>query len=398
MKNKEIRKLFLALIFFSLAGGIFYNFQEIWLAENGLSVSTISIIYSLCALITCSTIFLCSNIIRENKIKKFTCIFLFLKTLCIISLFLLNNSGFNVLIKFIVMLEYALDTEIYACIYPMISLINKSDKIYAAKGLTYSFMYYLGVALSALLLGHIVGGFVINNNVYVLIGAIFSLLSFFIILSTDVNKYYEKDSRNEKNLLFKLLSNLKKDKISILYLVSSLVGQISYRCILGMQITLLVNLYGVTSKVASMVFLVLGISASVFGFIVLWKLTFKNDYVNISIKILGRVIVYLLALIFNNNILYVIAIIYPAFTAECYTHIIDAPYINRHEEKFQFAFCNLKDMTSYAGRAIGVFLCGIGIVHGIKYIFGFALAFVIVQVILCYICLYLRNKEARSKI
>ena len=141
MKNKEIRKLFLALIFFSLAGGIFYNFQEIWLAENGLSVSTISIIYSLCALITCSTIFLCSNIIRENKIKKFTCIFLFLKTLCIISLFLLNNSGFNVLIKFIVMLEYALDTEIYACIYPMISLINKSDKIYAAKGLTYSFMY-----------------------------------------------------------------------------------------------------------------------------------------------------------------------------------------------------------------------------------------------------------------
>ena len=55
-------------------------------------------------------------------------------------------------------------------------------------------------------------------------------------------------------------------------------------------------------------------------------------------------------------------------------------------------------MTSYAGRAIGVFLCGIGIVHGIKYIFGFALAFVIVQVILCYICLYLRNKEARSKI
>ena len=395
MKNKEIFKLFLVLIFFSLSGGIYYNFQEIWLAENGLSVSSISIVYSLCALITVSSIFLCSNIIKQNKIKKFACIFLFIKSFTIFSLFLLNNSGYNVIIKFLIMVDYALDVEIYACIYPMISLISKSDKIYAARGLTYSFVYYLGVALSALLLGKMIGSFKINNNIYVLIGAILSLLSLLVLLFTDLDKYNKTD-KSERNLLFKLLGKIKKDKISIMYLISSLVGQISYSCVLGMQISLLVNLYGVTSQIASMIYLVLGISASVFGFIVLWKLTFKNNYVNISIKLLGRAIVYFLALVFSKNIFYVIALIYPAFTAESHTHIIDAPYINRYEDKFQLAYCNLKDMTSYAGKALGVLICGIGITYGIKYIFGFALAFVTIQLILCYTCLYLRNKEGKE--
>ena len=386
MKNKEIFKLFLVLIFFSLSGGIYYNFQEIWLAENGLSVSSISIVYSLCALITVSSIFLCSNIIKQNK---------FIKSFTIFSLFLLNNSGYNVIIKFLIMVDYALDVEIYACIYPMISLISKSDKIYAARGLTYSFVYYLGVALSALLLGKMIGSFKINNNIYVLIGAILSLLSLLVLLFTDLDKYNKTD-KSERNLLFKLLGKIKKDKISIMYLISSLVGQISYSCVLGMQISLLVNLYGVTSQIASMIYLVLGISASVFGFIVLWKLTFKNNYVNISIKLLGRAIVYFLALVFSKNIFYVIALIYPAFTAESHTHIIDAPYINRYEDKFQLAYCNLKDMTSYAGKALGVLICGIGITYGIKYIFGFALAFVTIQLILCYTCLYLRNKEGKE--
>ena len=293
------------------------------------------------------------------------------------------------------MVDYALDVEIYACIYPMISLISKSDKIYAARGLTYSFVYYLGVALSALLLGKMIGGFKINNNIYVLIGAILSLLSLLVLLFTDLDKYNKAD-KSERNLLFKLLGKIKKDKISIMYLISSLVGQISYSCVLGMQISLLVNLYGVTSQIASMIYLVLGISASVFGFIVLWKLTFKNNYVNISIKLLGRAIVYFLALVFSKNIFYVIALIYPAFTAESHTHIIDAPYINRYEDKFQLAYCNLKDMTSYAGKALGVLICGIGITYGIKYIFGFALAFVTIQLILCYTCLYLRNKEGKE--
>lgn len=395
MKNKELWKLFWVLIFFSLSGGIYYNFQEVWLAENGMSVNTISIIYSLCALFTVTTIFLCSNIIKPKKIKNFACFFLLIKSLAIFALFLLNNSGYNSIIKALVILDYAIDTEIYACIYPMITFINKSDKIYAARGLTYSFMYYFGMAISALCLGRIIGSFEINNNFYVLAGGILSVISLIVLFFTDINKYNIHDV-DERKLLIKLLDKIKNDKISIMYLISAFVGQISHSCVLGMQISLLVNLYGTTSKIASIVFLTLGISASVFGFLVLWKLTFKNNYINISIKLLVRAILFFLALIFNNNLLSVIAIMYTAFTAESHTHVVDAPYINRYEKKFSLAFCNLKDMTQYAGKSIGVLLCGVGITYGIKYIFIFALFFVIIQLILCYMCLYLRNKEAKE--
>lgn len=392
MRNKEIRKLFLVLIFFSLSGGIFYNFQEVWLADNGMSVSTISVIYSLCSLFTVTTIFFCSNAIKPHKIKKFVILFLLIKSLAIFSLFFLNNTGHQTLIKLFVIIDYALDTEIYTCIYPMISLIYKKDEMYAARGLTYSFMYYLGVALSALSLGRIIGSFVINNNFYVLIGGLLSLLSLVILSFTDIDKYY-KQGNNDNKLLIKLLTKIKKDKISIMYIISAFTGQIAQSCVLGMQISLIVNLYGVTSQIASIIYLVLGISSSFFGFIILWKLTFKNDYLNIGIKLLVRLILYTLALIFNNNFLSVIALMYPAFTADSHTHIIDAPYINRYEDKYSLAFCNLKDMTQYGGKALGILLCGIGITYGLKYIFGFALIFGIIQLILCYICLYLRNKE-----
>ena len=40
------------------------------------------------------------------------------------------------------MLDYVLDVEIYASIYPMISLVSKDDKIYAKRGIYYSTFYY----------------------------------------------------------------------------------------------------------------------------------------------------------------------------------------------------------------------------------------------------------------
>ena len=98
--NKEIKRIFLVLILFSLSGGIFYSFQELWLAANNLSTKTIGIGYSLCALLSVSTIFLCSNLISQDKLKKFTSLLFLLKGIIIFSLFLLDNTGYNILIKF----------------------------------------------------------------------------------------------------------------------------------------------------------------------------------------------------------------------------------------------------------------------------------------------------------
>lgn len=76
--NKEVKRIFIVLGLYALSGGLFYNFQELWLASNNLSTKTIGTVYSICALLSVSTIFLCSNLIKQDKLKKFTCFLLLL--------------------------------------------------------------------------------------------------------------------------------------------------------------------------------------------------------------------------------------------------------------------------------------------------------------------------------
>jgi len=83
--------------------------------------------------------------------------------------------------------------------------------------------------------------------------------------------------------------------------------------------------------------------------------------------------------------------------AESYTHITDAPYINRFSSDEQLAFCNLKEMVNYLSRAIGNLLCGIAITLGAKYNFIFALIFIIVQLVFAFNALYLYNQEKGVK-
>jgi len=106
--NKEVKKIFLVLALYALSGGIFYNFQELWMAENNLSTQTIGIVYSLCALLSVSTIFLCSNLISKDKLKKFSCVLLLLKFIILLALFFLHKTGLNVIIKFLIMVDYVL--------------------------------------------------------------------------------------------------------------------------------------------------------------------------------------------------------------------------------------------------------------------------------------------------
>jgi hypothetical protein len=162
--NKEIKRLFIVLGLFAFSGGLFYNFQELWMASNSLSIKTISIVFSLCALISVSVIFLLSSIIEQSKIKKMTKTLLLIKAITIFLLFILNHTGVNPLIKFLIMLDYALDVEIYTSIYPMITLITKDDKIFTIREFIYDGLYFFGVLLSSFLLGKVLFKLTISYN------------------------------------------------------------------------------------------------------------------------------------------------------------------------------------------------------------------------------------------
>ena len=396
--NKEVKRIFVVLFFYALAGGVFYNFQELWMVENNLSTKSIGIVLSLCALLTVSTIFLCSNFIDRKKIKKFSCILLLLKTIILLALFMLHNTGLNVLIKLLIMADYVIDTEVYACIYPMISYITKSDKIYAMRGLIYSYAYYGGTLITSLLLGKTISHLNINFNSYCFIAGILMLVAYLIMRKTDIDKYSKgKKSTSGVAIFNKVLNKAKHDKITRNYLGFVLFGNASYNSINGLLIILLTSSLGFSASGAFNFKLILGIIAVFLATLILEKLTFKNNYINLSIKFVGRLILFGLAFLTNNKLVFLIAIIFMRLLSESYSHITDAPYVNRFSADEQLAFNNLREMVNYLSKAIGNFFCGVALTLGTRYNFLFALIFIFFQIIFAFRALKFYNLEKKEK-
>ncbi len=396
--NKDIKKLLIVLALYALSGGFFYNFWELWLADNNMSISTIGTISSLGALITVSVIFLSSNLINPKKLKKFLNLLMIIKTIVLTLLFLLYQSNLNVIIKFLIIVDYSVDTEIFVCFYPLISLIQKDDKLYAARGLTYDISYYIGVLIVSLLLGRTIGNYTIDYNSYVISATILMFIAIIILLTINTDKYLKKvKSKGENEILLRLLRKIKKDKISIFYLLFNLFVNIGYFILMGLVLLVLTNVFSLEPFWASNIKLSVGIFAVLIAALILAKFTFKNNYINLSIKFLGRTIMYVMAWIFPNVWTFGIALFYTMVLSSSYTHIADAPYINRFDNDDQLAFANLKEMVTYLSRSIGTYLCGVCLVMGFKYNFILAAVFSFLTTLFAYQALYLYNKEKRGK-
>ena len=292
------------------------------------------------------------------------------------------------------MIDFVIDAEIYACIYPLITFITKNDKVYALRGLIYSYAYYGGILLTSFLLGKTLFTFNINFNTYCLLGSILMLVSYITLKTVDLNKYNKNiELNNDHNALYKVIKIVKEDKISKKFLAFRLTSTISYHCVYGLLITLLTSNLGFSASGASTFKLILGIVAVLLGTLILEKLTSKNDYINFSIKYVGRLIVYIIAAIFDYKLLYVLGIVYMLLFSESYAHITDAPYVNRFSTENQLAFCNLQEMVSYLAEAIGNLICGLTITIGTRYSFIFAIIFAIFQIIYGFQAIKLRSKE-----
>ena len=394
--NKDIKKILVALALYSLAGGFFYNFWELWLADNNMSINTISTILSLCSLMAVSIIFLSSNLINPKRIKSFLFILMVVKTIILTSLFFLYQSNLNAVIKFLILIDYGIDTEIFACFYPLIAIIKKDDKLYAARGLVYDISFYFGVLIVSLLLGKTIGNFMFGYNVYVIMAAILMFISTLVLFSIKMDDYFKKSKAKERNdILIKLIGKIKKDKISLLFLTFVFFASMAYYILLALLLSVMINEFGMTPFWASNNKLTISILGVLISTLILAKLTFKNNYINISIKFLGRSLFCIIAWIFPCKITFGIALFYTLILGSAYTHVVDAPYINRFSNEDQLAFSNLKEIVGYLSRSIGTFLCGTCIVLGLRYNFILASVASFIAVLFAYQALYHYNNEKK---
>lgn len=396
--NKELKRLLIVLGLYSLADGIFYVFQELWMTENNLSVNTISIVFSLCSILSVSVIFLSSNLITKEKLKKFSCSLFLAKGITMLLLFFLNGTGYNIPIKFLIMLDYVIDVELWITLYPLITLIKKDDKIYAIKDIIYDACYYIGVFLTGILFGKSIGKFQIHYNFYILIACVLTFITFIILYKTDLEKYTKKEKNpSGSNQLKSMIRRIKTDKISIFYLLFVFFGEISYSCITELQVLILADYLHFSTSTISNFNIILGIGGVIVGSLVISKLTLKNNYINIFLKFGIRCILYLIAFISNQTFFILIAFVFIKLSTDAYLDITHAPYVNRYSNEEQLGFNNLKEMVEYIGTGIGIFLCGIALSYGVRYIFLVGSLFIMAQLGFAFYALYLRNKEIDKK-
>ena len=389
LENKNLKYIFIMIIFFSISFGLWNNFRLLWLEENSLDPSEISRVMSLATFFGAISIIFISLKISMANIKKLLSATLLIRIVSYLILFLGYQHLPTKVIAILFIFDIASYIVGYLAIYPLITRVIKDDKVYSYRKLTAYICQDFGVLLGGLLLGITIGNYIFDYNSFLLITLICLVIAFFSLSKVkliDKVKYNAIKVRD-------YLKVLNKDKISKTYLLYVLISNITYNCALGMQMLILTNILDISSKNATFYFLLMGIIADIFGVLALKKLTPINDYLTILLKFGPRMLGYTLVFLFPSKEMTLIAITIALFIRTAYENKTDAVYQNRIDIKYQLLFSNIVRLIVSLGSTIGLYLTGILFAFGSKYIFGVAALIGYVQIAIALYLVYLRKNN-----
>ena len=384
--SKTENKILIILLLFSISIGLWNNFRQLWMQDNGLNPTEISQIISFGTLFCVIGILIFSKYIKLDKIKNFITIALFLKVINLVILFFINHTSLSSCINLSIISDIIIERLIIISIYPLIVTIKKSNTLYSKRKLVEYTGRDLGVLVGGFIIGKTILGIVFNYNVCLFISIAFSIISLLILLKVKVEHVEIKPSKDN---IFKYIFT---NQFRTTYIIYYLIGQIAYSTALGLKMLTLTNYLNFSDSAATKYFLVIGLLADFIGIIALKFLTPKNDSITITIKFGIRFIGYSFAFLSNNMIVIILAMSWSLLISTAYENVTDAPYINSIELDKQLAFTNLRYMVGSLGEAIGTFLCGIMYAMGLRYMFGLSAFFMLAQLTLAYVLIHQRRK------
>lgn len=384
--SKTENKILMILLLFSISIGLWNNFRQLWMQDNGLDPTQISRILSYGTLFCVVGILIFSKYIKLNKIKSFITTALLIKIINLVILFFLNNRSLGTFINLSIIIDIIIERLIIISIYPLIVTIKKNNTLYSKRKLVEYTGRDLGVLIGGFAIGKTILRIVFNYNLCLLISILFSIISLIILFNIKIDSI---ETSNSSDNIFKYIFT---NKFRMTYIIYYLVGQIAYSTALGLKMLTLTNYLGFTDSGATKYFLIIGILADIIGIVALKFLTPKNDYITITIKFGIRFLGYTLAFLSNNIIVVICAMSWSLLISTAYENVTDAPYINSIELNKQLAYTNLRYMVGSLGEAIGTFLCGIMYAIGLRYMFGLSAFFMLTQLTLAYMLVYQRKK------
>lgn len=378
------------LAFFSTSVGLWENFRQLWLQDNGFTAAEVSLLTSLGLAFSVVGVLLVGYRLKMRHLRAFMTATLGIKLLDLLVLRGLDASGNLGMMGVCTVIDVVTSYLIVASVYPLITTIIKNNKIYSKRKLVEYWFRDIGVLVGGLVLGQNILGTMIDYNGCLLISAFFLCLAILMMSSLKINLTEKEPPRGDP-----ILKYVRKSKLQVCYMIYAFLAATSFAAALGLKMLILTNYLNFSAGTATNYLLIVGLLSDVVGVLALKHFTPKNDYLTLALKFGIRLLAYVIAVLADDPFVSMLAITWSILISTAYEDVTDGYYINLVDNQHQFSYSTVKHVMSFAGEAVGMLLCGVVYDLGVTFILGASAVITTVQLGVAFYLIHLR-KSRRS--
>lgn len=386
------RQILAMLAFFSISTGLWENFRQLWLQSNGFSVASIGSLVSLGMILGIVGVVIAGRYVKMTRVKRFMTAALVISAINLLALFFMNQTGQHAFIDVGIAIDVITSSLVVSSVYPLLTTVMKSNRTYSRRKLVEYLFRDIGTLIGGILIGRTIGNFVVDYNICLLIAAVFSVAAAATLYRTNVTMTESSPASR-----FSVVKFLLHNKLQRAYMIYVFVGGITYTAVVGLQMLIATDAFGLSAGMATTYLLLTGLAADALGILALRYFTPKNDYFAIIIKFGTRFLIFAAAFLSGDPFVCFIALTWTILSATSYENITDGYYINAIDNRHQLKYNTTKHVINTAGNAIGMFICGQMFELGLHYIFGISALLLIVQIATAFYLINLRHKKRTKR-
>lgn len=391
-KQRQARlHILVMLAFFSISVGLWENFRQLWLQDNGFSASDISNITGIGMLASVVGIILVGRYLKMRQLKVFMTIVLTTKVLFLLVLAAFNGSAQHGVINFCMVLDVITSNLIIISVYPLMTTVIKNNRIYSQRKLVEYLFRDVGVLIGGLLIGQEILGMVLDYGGCLIVSMFFLAVATYLMFT-----FRFKPTAKEPRSRASMVKYILKNRIQTTYMIYAYLAATSFATALGLKMLILTGHLQLSVNASTNFLLIAGLLSDGIGIIALKYFTPKNDYITMTLKFGIRLVAYIIAVVSNDAFIMLIAILWSLLSSTAYEDVSDGYYINTIDNRHQFRYSTVKYVISYLGEATGLFFAGWMFDFGTSAILGLSAIITIIQLIVAYYLIYLRH-HSRSR-
>lgn len=395
LKRREIdnnKKVMLVLIFMSLSIGIWSNFRQIWLLDTGFNIDKISHLISLGMFGSCFLAGLTSLFSTRIRIKEVLTLNISMSIISMIALLILYKTTNIVMIKPLILLTIITENMFWIGIYPLFTTVEKKD--YDKKTIIQCFSKDIGILVAGLLIGKVIGTYILDSNFCLLISIVFSVIGLYFLINI---KYYREEIKLENKNIKTHFKEILKNKIFICYFLYAFFVNIAWDIVVGLQLILLVDGFDISESNSAYIILGLGMVSTLIAYFISKKVKFKTNFSATIFKYGTRILFYIPLFFINNISFALIAFGVTLLTSRSVSSYTEGSYLDLADDNQQLILSNMKFFMVCLGETIGIFLSGYLFKYGINILFMVSTIFYIISLIFTYIMSNLYQIRKKNK-